>query len=647
MSIIELLAASRAKKAQKASAQFSDFPRQLAKDQPRVIAASIAGTTPEALLGNRLSSYYADSGARNSAGDLCKDGDSVAQWAPVSTAAILGGIATQTTPALCPIWVQNGKEASPTIRFSGAQVLNIADDVVFRPQTGEFHIFALLNGPSRRPVSIVLAKGNQASSSQGYSIFADYVSNATGSTIFVRSSDGTAKAGQTVTNPNSACLIEAHFSGTTLTGALNGSTANWTDGGAGATGTSYAATINNTDILKIGGNASPSYGDLDVVALFFVKGAMTVAEIATMRSYCLALSSPIKPAAAKNYGNEVIVAASGVDSGTTRIPAHVIFPDGSILVAYEARQANSDTGYIKIVGKRSTDGGKTWGGQYTIADDGTNTLGNPVLILNRNTNRLHLYMTGNLAQDSESAINGGTSVDTRRPYHMYSDDKGMTWSARQDLTAAVKPAGARWFATGPGGFEQLANGRILVPCNYSTAPNTYYPVVIYSDDDGVTHQMGATSTANTLANEGAFCQFADGTLYFNYRQNGGTARVSTTSTDNGLTFTAPFAVDGGQSAFPTEGSVLHYGQFRGKDVGLISVPSDPAQRYLGTVYLTTNKGKTWPAATVIRPGYFGYSSMFKLPSGKVGIVFEANSGSVPIIYFGTFDLAYPAFENPI
>jgi hypothetical protein len=67
---------------------------------------------------------------------------------------------------------------------------------------------------------------------------------------------------------------------------------------------------------------------------------------------------------------------------TFRIPAIVRATNGTLLAFAEGRKnSSSDSGDIDLVLKRSFDNGRTWGRLQIIGDDGPNTFGNPLPIL--------------------------------------------------------------------------------------------------------------------------------------------------------------------------------------------------------------------------------------------------------------------------
>src|SRR5690606_9994976 len=134
-----------------------------------------------------------------------------------------------------------------------------------------------------------------------------------------------------------------------------------------------------------------------------------------------------------------------------RIPAIVRTKKGTLLAFAEARKkkSNGDSGDIDMVVKRSENNGQTWSYMTTIWDDGANTCGNPVPIVDEETGQIHLLMSWNSGADTWGTPTGGTGKDTRRPYYTSSSGGGKTWSTPVEITSSVKKAHWAWYATGP------------------------------------------------------------------------------------------------------------------------------------------------------------------------------------------------------
>ena len=101
-------------------------------------------------------------------------------------------------------------------------------------------------------------------------------------------------------------------------------------------------------------------------------------------------------------------------------------------------------------------------------------------------------------------------------------------------------------------------------------------------------------------------------------------RVGARSTDGGKTWSELFDIR--ELPGPNcQASILRYtwADKGGKDRILFSNPVKTG-REAGTLRLSYDGGKTWPAAKVIRKDYFGYSCLAIMPDGDIGCLFEAN-----------------------
>ena len=313
-----------------------------------------------------------------------------------------------------------------------------------------------------------------------------------------------------------------------------------------------------------------------------------------------------------------------------RIPALNITKKGTILAFAEARKYNSsDTGDIDLVVRRSTDNGKTWGDMIMFWDDKENVCGNPSATIDPKTGRIILTATWNHGKDHEYQILNGTSKYTRRPFVMFSDDDGLTWSEPVDITEQVKDPSWTWFATGPCHAIKLQNskhkGRIVVPCTYGekSDQSRYHSLVIYSDDNGKSWKTGGITERG--GNECTIVELANGDLMLNmrnYNRDKGQCRSVVISKDGGETFSEMSYDD--QLVEPVcQGSILNLTDKKGKlsETILFSNPASLQRKNL-SIKTSFDSGKTWPKTKQIFEGHSAYSDIVILKNGDIGILFE-------------------------
>lgn len=336
---------------------------------------------------------------------------------------------------------------------------------------------------------------------------------------------------------------------------------------------------------------------------------------------------------------------------TYRIPAVIAAANGDLLAFCEGRRDHvRDTGNIDLLLRRSADGGKTWGPVQVVWDDGPNTCGNPCPVVDAETGMVHLLMTWNRGDDTESTIKSGKSKDTRRVFVCESTDHGVTWSKPRDITADAKLENWAWYATGPGAGIQLQRGdhqgRLVIPCDNSTLPwkdhSSYQSHALYSDDHGKTWQLSEPISPGV--NECEVVELADGRLLMNmrnYRRSEHRARAVSISEDGGATW-SPVRHDPTLIEPVCQASIRRIRWPKGEKPGVIafSNPASTDKRVNLTVRASFDDGKTWPASRTLYAGGSAYSCLVALPNERIGCLYEADG--YQRIEFATFDLSWLA-----
>ncbi|MEI7731473.1 MAG: sialidase family protein [Verrucomicrobiota bacterium] len=339
-----------------------------------------------------------------------------------------------------------------------------------------------------------------------------------------------------------------------------------------------------------------------------------------------------------------------------RIPSVVVTKKGTVLAMAEGRSAHADQANNKLILKRSSDGGCSWGALAIIADDGANCLNNPCAVVEAQTGRvLVMYQSypANISERSGKLQPGLDGPSVVRNYVIHSDDDGVTWSKPMDVTRTTKHAqNVTILASGPGIGIQLHKGpqpgRLIIPFN--EGPFGVWNVLsAFSDDRGATWQLGQSAPGCrvpnrkggevSLVNEVQMVELADGKVMLNSRKWGGKAvRKIAVSQDSGATWSKieeePALRDPGCMA-----SILRYSfpAVAEKSRILYSGP-DSAKRENGTVYLSYDEAKTWPVKKVLWPASFAYSVLTRLPDGMIGCLFETDGANR--LVFARFTLAW-------
>lgn len=322
---------------------------------------------------------------------------------------------------------------------------------------------------------------------------------------------------------------------------------------------------------------------------------------------------------------QIEVFKSGEDGyHTYRIPAIVATKKGTLLAFCEGRRGSgSDSGDIDLLLKRSVDKGRTWSKAVVVADLGTDTVGNPAPVVDRDTGTILLLLTRNPGHVTEKQIVSGAVEETRTVWITASRDDGATWSAPRDITSSVKRPDWTWYATGPGNGIQLRSGRFVIACDHIVkGTEAMHSHVIYSDDRGSTWQIGGVAEAKT--NESAVAELQDGSLLLNMRSYHGTNRRATArSTDRGQTW-GPATLDDALIDPVCQGSLVRAvpaGNRKGNGRLLFSNAASTKRERM-TVRLSNDDGKTWTFARTIHEGPAAYSSLVVLPDRSIGLLYE-------------------------
>ena len=334
---------------------------------------------------------------------------------------------------------------------------------------------------------------------------------------------------------------------------------------------------------------------------------------------------------------------------TYRIPALTISPKGTLLAFSEARKnSTSDAGDIDLVLRRSFDHGITWEPLQTIANDADLTCGNPCPIVDPHSGIIFLLITKNRGADTEHEILLG-NASPRTVWITKSSDDGATWSTPIDISPQVRKPDWRWYATGPGHGIQLANGRLIAPCDHATGPSPedMHSHIIFSDDGGNAWQIGGILDPKT--NECTVAERTDGSLYLNMRTFRGThRRVYATSKDKGITW-SPVKEDATLIEPVCQGSslILPTEKSHNKNRLLFANPASATEeRKNFTIRLSHDGGKTWPVSKTLWSGPAAYSDLVITADKQIGCLFESgDKNPYETIQFAKFPLEWLTDNN--
>ena len=307
-----------------------------------------------------------------------------------------------------------------------------------------------------------------------------------------------------------------------------------------------------------------------------------------------------------------------------RHPNVAVATDGTVLVTL---------GNSRLLVRRSTDGGKTFGPEIVIADPG--------------------FQAGGLTVDERTGdvIAFVEAKHPPAPLSIYrSRDHGKTWQRQPTKIAPDKHGNTPSMHMNEHGITLRHGphaGRLLRPARYYGAGNrpeeyaNHYTTAIYSDDGGANWKTSDPFPENGTG-EATVAELSDGAIYYNSRchwdQNPQpTRRRSATSDDGGATWkdfqVVEILPDGLQTrAYGCMGGLVRL-PVAGRDILLFSnIDTDGEHRERVTVWASFDGGKTWPLKRLVDADRSAYSSLNAARPGTPGegqiyLHYEAGSGS--------------------
>ncbi|MFC2097270.1 exo-alpha-sialidase [Bacteroidota bacterium] len=321
---------------------------------------------------------------------------------------------------------------------------------------------------------------------------------------------------------------------------------------------------------------------------------------------------------------------------TFRIPSIITSKKGTLLAFCEGRSSRSDHAQNDLVLKRSTNNGKTWGKLQLIAQDGNNTLSNPLAVVVGETARIILmyqrYPDGYHEREVVPGLNGAKIC---RTFKIFSDDDGESWSEPLEITSSVKrPTWVTSTAGGPGNGIQIQHGeykgRLIMPFNQGPYGKWKVYAVI-SDDLGENWHYGEIAFEQDpgMGNEVQMVELKDGSVMLNSRSaNGALRRKTAISIDGGENWTG--LIDDPNLIEPMcMASILRYSFPENGDKSRIvfSNPASDSKRMNGCLKISYDEGKSWELEKIIYNGSFAYSALTKCKNGDIGVLFERDDYS--------------------
>jgi sialidase-1 len=323
-----------------------------------------------------------------------------------------------------------------------------------------------------------------------------------------------------------------------------------------------------------------------------------------------------------------------VFTGSVRIPALEVGPDGSLLAFIEERPAPGgdpgDGSRINIQFRRSTDNGRTWSTPAKLFDGAGAAHSDSRPIVDRMTGKVFLFCARwgiTCGQNSNCPTWSDTLQDIRWRESL---DSGKTWSTAQgSMKAQLGKRPWRSLNVTPGRGIQLQwqtaaqggrNGRLVLPNLFRDSTGNFFVSSLYSDDHGKTWAAG--SPAPGPGDESDMVELTDGRLLLSTRGGG---RTWFLSPDGGATWTKSPTT--GISITAVDCSIGRLSAARsgeGRDRLVFSGPIGTGRTNLG-LWMSYDEGKTWQAPKLIASGAAGYSALVLQTDGTLGILYEGNA----------------------
>ena len=327
------------------------------------------------------------------------------------------------------------------------------------------------------------------------------------------------------------------------------------------------------------------------------------------------------------------------------IPGIAVTAKGTVLAWCEARKKGGDWDDIRILLRRSSDEGKTWGEPKSIADVPGPKAKNSFSLAMKNVDPNDVtYNNPVLIADRDGTVHMLFCLEYMRCFYQRSADDGVNWSTPVEITNAFESFRKNYdwkvLATGPDHGIQIKGGRLIVPVWLSTGTggNAHRPSVtatIFSDDAGKSWHAGDIAVPCTddwiNPNETVAIELADGGVMLNVRNESKThRRLVTTSRDGATGWSAPkfddallepicmagiarysLAADGGKNRILFS-NPDNLSRADGKET-----PGKNRDRKNVSVKLSYDEGRTWAVSKSIEPGSSMYSDIAVTHAGII------------------------------
>ncbi|MFF2606938.1 sialidase family protein [Arthrobacter koreensis] len=341
-----------------------------------------------------------------------------------------------------------------------------------------------------------------------------------------------------------------------------------------------------------------------------------------------------------------------------RIPALSYLGNGVVVAAWDGRPNNAadSPNPNSIVMRRSTDGGATWDAQRTIlagnldtANNGAGKFGysDPSFVYDAETGKLFLFSvySKNAGYASSTFGNDDANRNIISAQVSESSDGGLSWGAPRLITSIVKPGSSTtnpqpgdvrsMFASSGEGIQLRYGphaGRLIQQfagdVRQADGTNAIQAYSVYSDDHGATWIKGAN--VGTRMDENKTVELSDGRVMLNSRSNNAAdnARKVAISTDGGASY-GPVTLDTALTDPANNAAIARLfpdapaGSADAKKL-IFTNANNPDSRQNVSARVSCDDGATWGMPRTIRSGFSAYSTVTRLESGQIGVLYESS-----------------------
>jgi sialidase-1 len=341
-----------------------------------------------------------------------------------------------------------------------------------------------------------------------------------------------------------------------------------------------------------------------------------------------------------------------------RIPALSYLGNGVVVAAWDGRPNNAadSPNPNSIVMRRSTDGGATWDAQRTIlagnldtANNGAGKFGysDPSFVYDAETGKLFLFSvySKNAGYASSTFGNDDANRNIISAQVSESSDGGLSWGAPRLITSIVKPGSSTtnpqpgdvrsMFASSGEGIQLRYGpyaGRLIQQfagdVRQADGTNAIQAYSVYSDDHGATWIKGAN--VGTRMDENKTVELSDGRVMLNSRSNNAAdnARKVAISTDGGASY-GPVTLDTALTDPANNAAIARLfpdapaGSADAKKL-IFTNANNPDSRQNVSARVSCDDGATWGVPRTIRSGFSAYSTVTRLESGQIGVLYESS-----------------------